>query len=119
MGSPKTWSSTYTGLTDPQTPEYGVIVVLKETAAKFATMEAQTRAQEAEDQKAFEEQMKVSAIDKAQRQKEADMKEQEKKRVSGKVSSMQDAKKHITSELEAVNQYLKDLAPACLDADST
>merc|ERR1712187_104764 len=105
--SPATWGSSYTGVADPKNPEYGIIAVLEETASKFATMEAETRAQEAEDQKAFDEQMKTSAIDKAQRQKEVEMKGQEQKRTTEKLRALQETKKHVTSELEAVDQYLK------------
>merc|ERR1719310_2148610 len=81
--SPATWTSSYTGVADPKHPEYGIIAVLEETASKFATMEAETRAQEAEDEKAFKEQMSASAIDKADREKQVEMQEQEKKRTTG------------------------------------
>merc|ERR1719198_2451448 len=63
--------------------------------------------------------MKASAIDKAQRSKESEMKGAERKRVSDKLASHTQKKKHTTGELEAVNQYYKDLGPACYEGDST
>mmetsp|Transcript_93231 Transcript_93231/g.207377 ORF Transcript_93231/g.207377 Transcript_93231/m.207377 type:complete len:726 (-) Transcript_93231:46-2223(-) len=117
--TPATWESSYTGLTDPTTPEYGIISVLKKVSANFAKMEADTRAQEETDQKAFEEDMKLCDIEKARRAKEAEEKSQEMKRQNDKIVSMQAMRKHVSDEHEAVLQYLKDLRPACIEGDST
>merc|ERR1719361_2512709 len=82
-------------------------------------MEADTRAQEASDQEAFDEDMQQHSIEKAKRSKEAEMKSNEKKRLVSKISSLSKTKKHVSDELEATEQYKKDLQPACVDGDST
>merc|ERR1719161_2564860 len=88
-------------------------------AADFAKMEAETRAQEETDERAFEEDMKRSEIEKARRLKESDMKSQEKKRLLEKVESHSKIHKQTSSDLEKVNQYIADLQHACVDGDST
>merc|ERR1719316_860817 len=77
---PSTWDSGYTGVADPSAQPGGILTILEETAADFAKMEADTAAQEAMDQKAYEEDMKECTIEKARRSKEAEMKTAEKKR---------------------------------------
>merc|ERR550525_469341 len=71
------------------------------------------------DQKAFEEDMKSTDIEKARRTKEAEMKETEKKRLLEKIDTLEKSLKHVTDELYTVNEYLKDLGPACIEGDST
>merc|ERR1719263_2778189 len=97
----------------------GIISVLKEVSSDFAKMEADTRAQEETDQKAYDEEMQACDIEKARRTKEAEMKQQESQRLTEKVDEMSKTKKHTEDELAAVNQYLKDLEPACVTGDST
>merc|ERR1719464_579623 len=116
---PKTWDSSYTGVADPTKANSGVISVLKAVASDFAKMEADTRAQEETDQKAYDEEMSSSEIEKARRSKENEMKSQEKKRMVEKMDEQKKKKKHFSNELEAVKQYLKDLEPACVDGDSS
>merc|ERR1719387_2579215 len=116
---PSTWDSGYTGVADPKDQPGGIITILEKTAEEFAQMEADTKAQEAMDQKAYEEDMKDNTIEKARRTKESEMKTQEKKRLSDKIDAMSKSKKHTESELEATEQYLKDLQPACVEGDSS
>jgi chromosome segregation ATPase len=117
--TPATWDSSYTGVADPNEQPSGIISVLKEISSDFARMEADTRAQEETDQKEFEGEMKDCAIEKAKRSKESEMKTQEKKRLGDKIDEMSKQRKHVSDELEAVIQYLKDLRPACVEGDST
>merc|ERR1719440_1559466 len=63
--------------------------------------------------------MKAAKIDKAQRSKESEMKGAERKRLTDKLAGFTEKKKHLTGEREAVNQYYKDLGPACYEGDST
>merc|ERR1711953_1179230 len=56
---------------------------------------------------------------KARSAKEAEMKDEEKKRLLDKVSTMEKSLKHVQDELYAVQQYWKDLGPACMEGDST
>merc|ERR1719191_1896503 len=116
---PSTWDSGYTGVADPKDQPGGIITILEKTAEEFAQMEADTRAQEAMDQKAYEEDMKECTIEKARRTKESEMKTQEKKRLSDKIDAMTKSKKNTEGELEATDQYLKDLQPACVSSDSS
>merc|ERR1719343_968303 len=58
-------------------------------------------------------------VEKAERMKESEMKAAEQKRVLDKVAAHEKTLKHTSNELEMVEQYLKDLGPACLDGDST
>merc|ERR1719265_157593 len=53
--NPETWDSSYTGVSDPKAQPGGIITVMEKIGEDFAAMEADTRAQEAEDQKAFDE----------------------------------------------------------------
>lgn len=117
--NPSTWSSAYVGVADPAAQPGGVVAILKQISADFARMEADTMAQEEVDQKAYEEEKKSSEIEKARRSKEAEMKSSEKARVLDKVSSEEKALKHVSEELASVEQYLKDLGPACVEGDST
>merc|ERR1719197_1893136 len=116
---PSTWDSGYTGVADPKEQPAGIVTILEKTAEGFAKMEADTRAQEAMDQKAYEEDMKECTIEKARRTKESDMKTQEKKRLTDKIDAMTKSKKNTVGELEATEQYLKDLQPACVSGDSS
>merc|ERR1719197_1638145 len=68
---PSTWDSGYTGVADPSAQPGGILTILEETGKEFAQMEADTRAQEAMDQKAYEEDMKECTIEKARRTQKA------------------------------------------------
>merc|ERR1719326_534133 len=116
---PSTWDSGYTGVSDPKAQPGGILTILEETAKEFSQMEADTRSQEAMDQKAYEEDMKECTIEKARRTKESEMKTAEKKRLTDKIDQMTKSKKNTAGELEATEQYLKDLQPACVSGDSS
>merc|ERR1719160_828006 len=99
---PSTWESSYSGVADPKAQPDGIVSVLETVASDFAAMEAATRAQEAEDQKLFEEEMKATAIEKAERAKESQMKGQEKNRAVAKLETLSKSRKHTAGDLEAV-----------------
>jgi len=117
--NPDTWDASYTGVADADNQPSGIITILEKTSEDFAKMEADTRAQEASDQDMYDTDMQDHAIEKAKRMKEGEMKTNEKKRLVDKVNSLTKTKKHVSDELEATQQYLKDLQPACVDGDST
>jgi len=117
--NPSTWDAGYTGAADPKNAENGVIAMLEKIATDFSKMEADSKAQEVEDQKVYDEQMKAHEIEKTRRQDESDAKVAQKKRTLEKIASMTKQKKVTTDELDAVKQYLKDLQPACVDGDSS
>merc|ERR1719160_2414741 len=113
---PETWDASYTGL--DKEPD-GVITLMEKISEDFAKMEAETKAQEDEDQKAYDEDMTTSAVNKAEKEKSVDMKTHERARLLDKLKAWKEQLKHVVSELEAVVQYLKDLEPACVLGDST
>merc|ERR1719488_336644 len=76
-------------------------------------------ANEAEDQKEYEDAMKANEIEKAGRTQEVEMKTAEKARRVEKIASLSSQKKNTEGELEKTEQYLVDLKPACVDGDST
>merc|ERR1719213_1303037 len=80
-------------------------------------MEADTKSQEAQDQDAYEQDMKDVAIEKAERVQEAKMKTAEKARRSDNIASLSSNQKNTEGELDKTNQYLTDLKPACVNTD--
>jgi chromosome segregation ATPase len=116
---PETWDSSYTAVSDPSAQPGGIITILEKCNEEFATMEADTKAQEASDQDAYDSDMQEHDIEKAKRSKESEMKVAEKKRLVEKTASMEKNRKHVSDEHEATEQYQKDLQPACVEGDST
>jgi len=114
---PDTWDSSYSGVSDPDKQPGGIITILEETNTNFAKMEADTRANEAADQKTFDDDMQEHGIEKAKRSKEAEMKTNEKKRLIDGINGLTKTKKHVSDELEATEQYMSDLKPACGELD--
>jgi len=117
--NPATWDSSYTGVSDPDKQPTGIISVLETCMADYAKMEAETKAQEAADQKAYEQAMSDNDVEMAERKQESEMKSNEKKRRVGKIESLNSQLKETSNELYKTNQYLKDLQPACVTGDST
>lgn len=117
--NPATWDSSYTAVADPKEQPTGIIVVLEQVSADFAQMESGTAAQEASDKEVFDEDMKNCDIEKARRREESEVKSQERKRQLEKQASLETERKGVKGELEATEQYFKDLQPACVVGDST
>jgi len=63
--------------------------------------------------------MKNSDIEKARRKKEAEMKAERRKELLNKIDDLTKSKKHVSTELESVKQYLDDLQPACVEGGSS
>mmetsp|Transcript_77260 Transcript_77260/g.201101 ORF Transcript_77260/g.201101 Transcript_77260/m.201101 type:complete len:719 (+) Transcript_77260:39-2195(+) len=111
---------------DKPMPEYqgnpkasDILTLLSETAAEFAKMEADTRAQESTDEENFQEDMSTSKIDKARHAKESEMKGIEKKNVVDKIAMLEKSRKNVQKELDITDQYMKDLSPACVEGSSS
>jgi DNA repair exonuclease SbcCD ATPase subunit len=117
--NPATWGSPYTGVADPDKQPGGIISILEGVLSDFSKMESETKAQEAQDQKEFEDAMKSNKIEKAGRTQEVSMKTAEKARRVDKIASLSRNKKDTEAELEKTEQYLKDLKPACVNGDSS
>merc|ERR1719439_170175 len=116
---PSTWDAGYTGVADPDKKNSGIISILEAVLSDFEKMEAETKSQEAQDQKEYDNSMSASDIEKAEREQEVSMKTAEKKRRVDKIASLTSQKKDTEAELEKTEQYLKDLEPACMDGDSS
>jgi hypothetical protein len=117
--SPSTWDSSYTGTTDPKSGSEGVLTLLDETLQKFDGMEAEAKVTDETDQKAYEQDMAAKKV-------EIDDTSTDTRRKTTKKESLQESMenaaallKHTSSELDAVEQYLKDLEPACSTGDSS
>merc|ERR1719298_351992 len=86
--SPSTWDSGYSAVSDPTKKDAGIISILEAVLSDFEKMEAETKSQEAQDQKEYDESMSANEIEKAEREQEASMKTAEKKRRSDKITSL-------------------------------
>merc|ERR1719253_1073963 len=117
--NPATWGSPYTGVADPDKQPGGIISILEGVLSDFSKMESETKAQDAQDQKEFEEAMKSNKIEKAGRTQEVSMKTAEKARRVDKIASLSSTKKDTEAELEKTEFYLRDLKPACVNGDSS
>merc|ERR1719230_2268014 len=117
--NPSTWDASYTGVADPNAEGSGVLAILGECGQNFASMEADAASQEESDEKAFQDDMTASSMEKAEKEKSSEMKGSRKTALMQKLEGMTENKAHLTKELEAVNTYLKDLEPACVSGDSS
>merc|ERR1719440_782169 len=116
---PSTWDASYTGVTDPNEEGTGVLAILAKIAEDYERMEAETKAAEETDEKDFQADMTAQTVEKAEKVKDSEMKTQRKDSLIQKLDHMATEKSHLTKELEAVIQYLKDLEPACVIGDSS
>jgi hypothetical protein len=117
--NPSTWDASYTGTADPNAEGSGVLAILGECGSNFASMEADASSQEEMDEKAYQDDQTAQSMDKAEKEKSAEMKGSRKTALMEKLDGMNGNKAHLTKELEAVNTYLKDLEPACVSGDSS
>merc|ERR1719235_2193902 len=117
--SPATWDSSYTGTSDPKSGSEGVLTILDETMQKFSKMEAEAKVADETDQKEYEDDMNAKKIEIDETGMDTQMKTSKKDSLQEKMESTAAQLKHTSSELDAVQQYLKDLVPACGDGDSS
>merc|ERR1719159_1802191 len=82
-------------------------------------MESDTAAQEDSDEKAFQEDLTESETNKEAEERSVQMKTNERGLLLGKLKTWKKSLQHVSTELEAVEKYLKDLQPACTEGDST
>merc|ERR550514_2645529 len=100
--SPATWDSGYTGTADPKAGGDGILTILDET-----------------DQKEYETDMAAKKVEIEETGMDTQMKTSKKEFLQEKMEATAAQLKHTSSELDAVEQYLKDLQPACGDGDSS
>jgi len=117
--NPETWDTSYSGVSDPSNQPGGIVTILENCASDFSQMEADTEAQEATDEKDFQDAIQEHDIEKARRAKETEMKTAEKTRLVEKEAELEKKRVHVNDELEQTVQYEKDLQPACVEGDSS
>merc|ERR1719379_2944434 len=117
--SPGTWDSSYTGTSDPKAGGDGILTILDETMQKFSKMEAEAKVADETDQKEYEDDMNAKKIEIDETGTDSQMKTSKKDSLQEKMETTAAQLKHTSSELDAVQQYLKDLVPACGDGDSS
>merc|ERR1719163_870101 len=117
--APSTWDSSYTGVTDPKSGADGVLALLDETMHKFSTQEADCKVTDETDQKDYEQDMANKKVEIDETNTDTQMKMAKKESVQEAMETAAAQLKHTTSELDAVEQYLKDLEPACGTGDSS
>merc|ERR1719160_2127869 len=106
--SPDTWE----GDSALQKPD-GILNMMETISADFAKTEAETMAEEQNDQKKYDEMVTAESISKAEKEQLVKDKTRQKEQLIGKINTWTGKLKHVVAELEAVEQYLKDLVPAC------
>merc|ERR1719160_806828 len=116
---PSTWDSSYTGTSDPKAAGEGILAILDETMQKFSGMEADAKVADETDQKEYEQDMAAKKVEIEETGMDTQMKTAKKESTQEKMESTAGQLKHTSSELDAVEQYLKDLQPACGDGDSS
>merc|ERR1719298_110547 len=112
-------SSSYTGTSDPNSGGDAILTILEETMQKFSKMEADAKVQDETDQKDYEQDMAAKKVETDETSMDTQMKTQKKDSVQEKMEGAATTLKHTSSELDAVEQYLKDLEPACGTGDSS
>merc|ERR1719240_706546 len=117
--SPATWDASYTGTADPKNGADGVLTLLDETMQKFSQQEADCKVTDEADQKAYEQDMANKKVEIDDTTTDTQMKTSKKDSVEEKMHGMASVLKSTSSEHDAVEQYLKDLEPACGTGDSS
>jgi len=116
--SPSTWDSSYSGVADPDSSG-GVLSLLDGVMQKFSTMEADAKAADETDAQNFDQDMSAKKIELETTRQDTQMKTQKRTSQQEKMEGVAAQKKSETAEHDAVDQYLKDLEPACGVGDSS
>merc|ERR1719240_561075 len=116
---PSTWDSSYTGAADPNSGGEGILTILDETMQKFSKMEADAKVADETDQKEFETDTAAKKVETDETNMDTQMKTSKKDSLQQKMEGAAATLKSTSAELDAVEQYLKDLEPACGTGDSS
>merc|ERR1719321_319263 len=117
--SPSTWDSSYTGTTDPKSGADGVLKLLDETLQKFCRMEGEAKVNDETDQKEYEQDMAAKKVEIDDTNMDTEKKTTKKESLQESMENAAAHLKHTSAALDAVEQYLKDLEPACGTGDSS
>jgi len=93
--------------------------MLEDIASDFASMEAQAKSDEVTQQDQFDQDLTAAQVNVHELQTDSTMKTARSESQKEKLVSKQKDFKNNEHELEATQQYMKDLSPACMDGDST
>merc|ERR1719460_179339 len=96
-----------------------VVDLLTEVATDFASMEAQAKSDETTQQDEHDTWLTATKVSKAAAEKDSEMKGARKLTLSGKLDGKMTDKDHNDKELEATEEYMANLQPACVEGDST
>jgi len=96
-----------------------VVDLLSEVATDFASMEAQAKSDETTQQDEHDQWLTATKIDKAAAEKDSEMKSARKLTLSQKLEGKMKDKDHNEKELEATEEYMVNLQPACVEGDSS
>merc|ERR1719388_197681 len=117
--SPSTWDSSYTGTSDPNSGGDAILTILEETSQKFSKMEADAKVADETDQKDYEQDMAAKKVELAETATDTQMKTEKKDSLQQEMDEAAGTLKSEQGQLDAVEQYLKDLEPACGTGDSS
>jgi chromosome segregation ATPase len=96
-----------------------VVDLLTQVATDFASMEAQAKSDETTQQDEHDQWMTATKVSKAAAEKDSEMKSARKLTLSQKLEGKMKDKDHNDKELEATEEYMTNLQPACVEGDST
>merc|ERR1719324_1112919 len=96
-----------------------VVDLLSEVATDFASMEAQAKSDETTQQDEHDQWLTATKIDKEAAEKDSEMKSARKLTLSQKLEGKMKDKDHNEKELEATEEYMVNLQPACVEGDSS
>jgi len=97
----------------------GVIGMLENIAADFASMEAEARADETSQHDEFDEWLTTATVNTAEKKTGSEMKSARRETMKETLQGKTTDNDHNNKELGATTQYLADLQHACVDGDSS
>jgi len=107
----------YTGTSTGKEPGAEILELLSTTAANFATMQAETEAQDAQDQQEFDELMTDSKKEIESRSTEISLKEQERSRLKELATEYVEGIKLSDRQKASIVRMLEDLAKECVQEE--
>eukprot|EP00441_Pelagodinium_beii_P047332 CAMPEP_0197622040 /NCGR_PEP_ID=MMETSP1338-20131121/2435_1 /TAXON_ID=43686 ORGANISM="Pelagodinium beii, Strain RCC1491" /NCGR_SAMPLE_ID=MMETSP1338 /ASSEMBLY_ACC=CAM_ASM_000754 /LENGTH=768 /DNA_ID=CAMNT_0043191653 /DNA_START=29 /DNA_END=2335 /DNA_ORIENTATION=- len=107
----------YTGTGTEKPPGEEIITLLQTTAAGFAKMQAESEAQDAQDEQEFEDLMTDCKKEIESRETEVTLKEEERSRLKEKATEYVESIKLADRQKASIERYLADLAKDCVQAD--
>eukprot|EP00933_Yihiella_yeosuensis_P065055 TRINITY_DN68664_c0_g1_i1.p1 TRINITY_DN68664_c0_g1~~TRINITY_DN68664_c0_g1_i1.p1 ORF type:complete len:710 (-),score=233.03 TRINITY_DN68664_c0_g1_i1:112-2241(-) len=111
--APETWNTQYSGVADPQNQPGGVVAVLETVLEDFSKMQANTEAQEVEDQTVYEKQTQEEKVERSRLLTESELKSEERTRHELALQSAKRTMMITDRELAAAKRYLETTEVSC------